>query len=124
MNESADLDLLGELFPNFWDLLNKIILECFLIKKLLMLGANKNELYFKVDPPITRLFGLNTADEKPGSCLVYTNYAFDVGIMQQSTLKRMEANPLPAFGKISVHRKCRLPFLIHMYVENSYSIET
>ncbi|EPB74325.1 hypothetical protein ANCCEY_06598 [Ancylostoma ceylanicum] len=52
-----------------------------------------------VSPAVTRLFGLNTGDEKPGSCLVYTNYAFDVGIMQQATLKKMETNPLPAFEK-------------------------
>ncbi|KIH61352.1 hypothetical protein ANCDUO_08380, partial [Ancylostoma duodenale] len=66
------------------------------------MAAEQNVLIYtetdrSVKPPVTRLFGLNTGDEKPGSCLVYTNYAFDVGIMQQSTLKKMEANPLPAF---------------------------
>ncbi|KAL6737412.1 hypothetical protein Aduo_011056 [Ancylostoma duodenale] len=68
------------------------------------MAAEQNVLIYtetdrSVKPPVTRLFGLNTSDDKPGSCLVYTNYAFDVGIMQQSTLKKMEANSLPAFEK-------------------------
>ncbi|KAK6053065.1 hypothetical protein COOONC_09429 [Cooperia oncophora] len=48
-------------------------------------------------PPVTRLFGLNIEKPSFGRCLVYTNYAFDVGVMRTSTLKFMEENPLPTF---------------------------
>ncbi|KAK6752203.1 hypothetical protein RB195_003555 [Necator americanus] len=68
------------------------------------MGADGNTLVYtetdrSVNPSITRLFAVNTADVKPGSCLVYTGYAYDVGIMQQATLKNMEAKPLPLFEK-------------------------
>ncbi|KHJ81663.1 hypothetical protein OESDEN_18649 [Oesophagostomum dentatum] len=52
-----------------------------------------------MEPPVTRLYGVNILENKPGTCLVYTNYAFDIAIMQQSTLKKMEVKPLPSFEK-------------------------
>lgn len=66
------------------------------------MAAEQNVLLYSetdraVTPPVTRLFGLNTVNGTYGRCLVYTNYAFDVGVMRTSTLKKMELNPLPAF---------------------------
>ncbi|CAJ0603673.1 unnamed protein product [Cylicocyclus nassatus] len=68
------------------------------------MGADLNLLLYtetdrSVEPFVTRLFAANTALNRPGTCLVYTNYAFDIGIVRQSTLKKMEANPLPSFEK-------------------------
>ncbi|KJH48039.1 hypothetical protein DICVIV_05884 [Dictyocaulus viviparus] len=45
------------------------------------------------------MFAQNVVSGSSGRCLVYTNYAFDVGLIRISTLERMKLNPLPAFEK-------------------------
>ncbi|XGW25815.1 hypothetical protein V3C99_006877 [Haemonchus contortus] len=66
------------------------------------MAADQNVLLYTetdrtVKPAVTRLFGLNIDKPSFGRCLVYTDYAFDVGVMRTSTLKFMEQNPLPTF---------------------------
>ncbi|WKY08145.1 hypothetical protein Q1695_007553 [Nippostrongylus brasiliensis] len=66
------------------------------------MAADQNILVYtetdrKVTPPVTRLFAMNTGNESHGLCVVYTNYAFDVGVVRTSTLMKMRANPLPTF---------------------------
>ncbi|KAJ1350850.1 hypothetical protein KIN20_006746 [Parelaphostrongylus tenuis] len=68
------------------------------------MSADQNVLIYtetdkSVPEPVTRLFALNIHSKSFGRCLVYTDYAFDVGLMKTSTLEQMKQFPLPTLEK-------------------------